>query len=165
MSVAVLHCGGGGGGGGGFAQPVTYISFRRKKLVRDGGDGGRDGDGGLRLPSKRIAVVSIGAGRMNVVSWPFCVSPGAVCDQLVCASTVVHNDVVRLCTCSSKPFWDPSVLWYTTIVSTSMTSDQESVTLPLGYTCRLVDEPHSVSPLMSAEQSRDPLPQYGSTSD
>ena len=42
MSTAVSHCGGGGGGGGGFVQPVTYISFRRKKLVRDG----RDGDGG-----------------------------------------------------------------------------------------------------------------------
>eukprot|EP00964_Phaeocystis_antarctica_P060835 scaffold36306_cov62-Phaeocystis_antarctica.AAC.5 len=98
---------------------------------------------------------------MNVVSWPFCVSPGVVvssCDQLVCASTVVHNDVVRLCTCSSKPCWGPSVLWYTTIVSTSITSDHESVTLPLGYTYRLVDEPHSVSPLISAEQSRDPPP-------
>ena len=46
MSVAVKHCGGGGGGGGGFAQPVTSISFSRKKVCINGRAGGGDGGGG-----------------------------------------------------------------------------------------------------------------------
>ena len=119
--------GGGGGGGGcdelGFVQPDTSISSRRKKSPF------------MRLPSKRIALVSTGVGRMNTVSWPFCVSPMAVCDQLVCASTVVHADVVRLCTRSSKPAREyGGWTWYTTIFSTSLASGHESVTLPLGST-------------------------------
>eukprot|EP00964_Phaeocystis_antarctica_P060837 scaffold36306_cov62-Phaeocystis_antarctica.AAC.7 len=66
MSVAVLHCGGGGGGGGGFAQPVTYISFRRKKPFRDGG-----GEGGGVLNGGRIVAwrhVSMSLPRVEV--WP-----------------------------------------------------------------------------------------------
>ena len=122
--------GGGDGGGGdggcdelGFVQPDTSISSRRKKSPF------------MRLPSKRIALVSTGVGRMNAVSWPFCVSPMAVCDQLVCASTVVHADVVRLCTRSSKPAREyGGWTWYTTIFSTSLASGHESVTLPLGST-------------------------------
>ena len=55
--------------------------------------------------------------------------------------------------------------WYTTIFSTSLASDHESVTLLLGRTCRAVDGAHPVSPLVSTEQSEDPLPQLGSTSD
>ena len=90
--------GDGEGEGGEIVQPDTSISSRRKESEAPF----------VRLPSKRIALVSTGAGRMNVVSWPFCVSPVAVCDQLVCASTVVHADVVKLCTCSSKPVSGPS---------------------------------------------------------
>ena len=155
-------------------QPDTSISNRRKKSKA-----GYEGDEGLHqsgvpgatvvpLPSKRIALVSTGTGRMNVVSWPFCDSPGEACDQLVCASTVVHADVVRLCTCSSKPERAPSQLpsfWYTTIFSTSWTSGHESVTLLLGGTCRAVDGAHPLSPSVSTEQSGDRRPQIGSISD
>ena len=139
----------GDNGGDSGLQPDTSISNRRKKSK----------SAFARLPSKRIALVSTGTGRMNVVSWPFCDSPEEVCDQLVCANTVIHADVVRLCTCSSKPVCGLGTRWYTTIFSTSLTSGHESVTLLLGGTCRAVDGAHPVSPSVSAEQSRDPPPQ------
>eukprot|EP00964_Phaeocystis_antarctica_P060838 scaffold36306_cov62-Phaeocystis_antarctica.AAC.8 len=46
-----------------------------------------------------------------------------------CANTAVQSGVVKFCTCSSKPSRAHPVYWYTEIVSISMTSGHESVTL------------------------------------